>query len=203
MLDSQSDLAALVYGPHHDPDALLLAFCADLRRDGYRPVGLVQDGHCRGGDSDLSALLLHTNERIKLVQDLGSCSEGCRLDVGQLLTAGSRVATAIDHGADLVVINRFGRMEREGKGLSFLIDAAIGADIPVITAVPEARFADWVKFSGGMSIKLACNSEALMRWWAGLSRVGRGLPPQNTAVALIEAGTDPWTLAAARGTTLP
>jgi hypothetical protein len=25
------------------------------------------------------------------------------------------VATAIDHGADLVVVNRFGRLEREGK----------------------------------------------------------------------------------------
>jgi hypothetical protein len=109
MLDSQSDLAALVYASHHDPDALLLAFCARLRHDGYRPVGLVQSGHCHGGESGLSALLLHTNERIKLLQDLGSCSQSCRLDVGQLLTAGSRVATAIDHGADLVIINRFGK----------------------------------------------------------------------------------------------
>ena len=183
MLDSQSDLAALVYAPQHDPDALLLGFCAQLQRDGFRPVGLVQSGHCHGGDSNLSALLLHTNERIKLLQDLGSCSEGCRLDVGQLLTAGSRVATAIDHGADLVVINRFGRMEREGKGLAFLIEAAIEADIPVVIAVPEARFADWIKFSGGLSIKLACDGNALLRWWHGLARRARGPAPATARVA--------------------
>src|SRR5262249_50020464 len=103
MFDAQSDLAALVYNEDQNPDEVLLAFCDDLRRQGLRPVGLVQHGHCQGGESDLSALLIHTNERIRLVQDLGSCAHGCRLDVSQLLTAGARVATAIDHHADLLV----------------------------------------------------------------------------------------------------
>lgn len=166
MFDAQSDLAALVYDETQNPDEVLLAFCDDLRRNGFRPVGLVQAGHCNGDRSDLSALLIHTNEQIRLFQNLGSCAEGCRLDVGQLLTAGARVATAIDHGADLVIVNRFGRQEREGKGLSFLIEMAMGSNIPTVIAVPANRFMDWVKFSEGMSVKLACNIASLQRWWA-------------------------------------
>jgi hypothetical protein len=175
MYDAQCDLAALVYSDDQNPDEVLFAFCNDLKRSGSRPVGLVQHGHCVGEPSDLSALLIHTNEQIRLFQNLGSCAEGCRLDVGQLLTAGARVATAIDHGADLVVINRFGRLEREGKGLSFLIEMAIGSGIPTVIAVPANRFMDWVKFSEGMSVKLSCDVASLHRWWSSmLRRTGAG-----------------------------
>lgn len=175
MFDAQSDLAALVYTEDQNPDEVLLAFCEELRRTGFRPVGLVQAGHCDVDQSDLSALLIHTNEQIRLFQNLGSCAQGCRLDVGQLLTAGARVATAIDHGADLVVINRFGRLEREGKGLSFLIEMAISSGIPAVIAVPADRFVDWVKFAEGMSVKLACDAASLQHWWSSvLGRAGNG-----------------------------
>jgi hypothetical protein len=81
-----------------------------------------------------------------------------------------------------VVINRFGRMEREGERLSFLIDAAIDGDIPAIITVPEARFDDWVRFSGGLSIKLGCELQAMRRWWSGLARAGRCATQQTAAV---------------------
>jgi hypothetical protein len=165
MFDAQCDLAALVYSEDQNPDEVLLGFCAVLKGEGFRPVGLVQHGHCQGNQSDLSALLIHTSEKIRLFQDLGTCSTGCRLDVGQLITAGSRVVTAIDHGADLVVINRFGKLEREGKGLSFLIELAMSAGIPAVIAVPENRFPDWVTYSEGMSVKLGCDQASLHRWW--------------------------------------
>ncbi|MDQ8728509.1 DUF2478 domain-containing protein [Bradyrhizobium sp. LHD-71] len=170
MFDAQCDLAALAYAEDQNPDEVLLTFCDDLRRSGFRPVGLVQHGHCRGQPADVSTLLIHTNEQIRLFQNLGSCAEGCRLDVGQLLTAGARVATAIDHGADLVVVNRFGRLEREGKGLSFLIEMAIGLGIPTVVAVPANRFKEWIKFSQGMSVKLACDAASLHRWWESMLR---------------------------------
>lgn len=169
MFDAQCDLAALVYGEDENPDEVLLSFCAALKGEGFRPVGLVQHGHCQGDQSDLSALLIHTSEKIRLFQDLGACSAGCRLDVGQLITAGSRVVTAIDHGADLVVINRFGKLEREGKGLSFLIELAMNASIPAVIAVPANRFPDWVKYSEGMSVKLSCDQASLYRWWHSIS----------------------------------
>jgi hypothetical protein len=102
MFDAQCDLAALVYEQDQDPDAILREFATELNGRGYRAVGIVQLGHhCL--DAGLSAMLVHTGEELQLFQDLGSCSAGCRLDVGQLLDAGQQIASAIDQGADLLI----------------------------------------------------------------------------------------------------
>jgi hypothetical protein len=159
MFDSLCDLAALVYDKHQDPDRILRDFAADLNNRGHRVV--------------------HTGEELRLFQDLGSCSTGCRLDVGQLLDAGQQIAGAIDQGADLLIVNRFGRQEREGKGLSYLVERALSAEIPVVIAVPSHRFEDWIKFADGMSVKLRCEREALEAWWSAVSARNAGLVPQD------------------------
>jgi hypothetical protein len=176
MFDAQCDLAALVYEPHQDPDAILRNFAADLNASGHRAVGIVQLGrHCL--DAGLSAMLVHTGE------DLGSCSAGCRLDVGQLLDAGQQIARAIEEGADVLIINRFGRQECEGKGLTYLVERALNADIPVVIAVPSHRFANWIKFADGMSVKLSCAREPLEGWWQSVSsRHAGGIEPAHTTV---------------------
>ena len=179
MFDSQCDLAALVYEPDQDPDRLLREFAADLNAGGYRAVGLVQLGHHCVDAPKLSAMLVHTGEELPLFQNLGACASGCRLDVGQLLDAGAQVASAIDQGADLVIVNRFGRQEREGKGLAYLIERALSVDIPVVIAVPSHGFADWIKFVNGMSVKLHCNRDSLDAWWNALSNRNAAPRRQN------------------------
>jgi hypothetical protein len=178
MFDSLCDLAALVYEKDQDPDQILREFAADLNHRGYRAVGLVQLGH-HCVDDKLSAMLVHTGEQLHLFQDLGSCSTGCRLDVGQLLDAGQQIAGAIDQGADLLIVNRFGRQEREGKGLSYLVERALSAEIPVVIAVPSHRFEDWIKFADGMSVKLRCEREALDGWWSAVSARNGGMAARD------------------------
>jgi hypothetical protein len=138
MSDSQYDLAALVYERNQDPDRILREFASGLKADGYGAVRLVQLGHHCVDAPQLSAVLVHIGEELPLFQDLGTCSTGCRLNVGQLLGAGAQIASAIDQGADLVLVNRFGRQECEGKGLSYLVERALSADIPVVIAVPRS-----------------------------------------------------------------
>lgn len=169
MFDPPCDLAALVYEKDQDPDAVLRAFAFGLNARGYRAVGLVQRGHNCVDAHKLSAMLIHSGEELQLFQNLGPGAGGCRLDVGQLMKAAADIAGAIDRGADLVVVNRFGRQEREGKGLSFLVERALSAEIPVVIAVPSQRFADWIKFADGMSVKLPCDRESLDRWWDAVS----------------------------------
>ena len=164
MFDAQCDLAALVYEKDQDPDQILREFAFDLNAAGHRAVGIVQLGH-HCADASLTAMLVHTGEQLQLFQDLGTCSAGCRLDVGQLLDAGQQIAQAIEEGADVLIVNRFGRQEREGKGLAYLVERALSADIPVVIAVPSHRFSDWIKFADGMSVKLRCDREALDAWW--------------------------------------
>src|SRR5215475_5459312 len=167
MFHAQCDLAALAYGADQDPDAVLRDFAADLKTQGVRVVGLVQAGQC--ADSSLSAVLVHSGEKLLLAQDFDPAASGCRLDVGRLENVGARVAEALDAGADLLIINRFGKRERDGKGLSHLIERALDADIPVVIAVSGERFADWIKFAGGMTVKLACERQALDEWWRNVS----------------------------------
>jgi hypothetical protein len=169
VFDSQCDIAALVYEQDQDPDEILLAFAADLSSRGQRAVGLVQAGHHCLDDAELSVVLVHSGKKLQLFQNPGDGATGCRLDAGKLLGASAEVAHAIDHGADVVIVNRFGRQEREGKGLSYLIDLALSADIPVVIAVPNHRFSDWIRFADGMSVKLSCSRDSLDTWWNAVS----------------------------------
>lgn len=60
-------------------------------------------------------------------------------------------------------------MEAEGGGLVDLITRAVNANIPVLSAVPEHRFAALVKFADGMNVRLPCRREALDRWWRSVA----------------------------------
>jgi nucleoside-triphosphatase THEP1 len=179
MFDAQCDLAALVYDADQDPDAVLREFAADLNARGVRTVGMVQAGQC--ADSSLSAVLVHTGEKLLLAQDFDPAARGCRLDLGRLQNAAARVANALESGADLLIINRFGKRESAGQGLAYLIERALDADIPVVIAVSAHRFADWIKFAGGMSVKLRCDRHALESWWHRISmRDGGARDPHKT-----------------------
>lgn len=167
--DAQCDLAAVVYGPGDDPDALFTAFADDLCRSGRRVVGVIQVGRsCRSENPRLGAVVLPAGEIVPLAGDVRTCAAGCRLDAARLAGVATRLSPAMADGCDLVVINRFGRTEAEGSGLAGLIIRAIDADIPVLIAVPEHRFATLIKFADGMSVRLACRRDALDRWWRSL-----------------------------------
>ena len=105
-----------VYEKDQDPDKILREFAAELNASGRRAVGMVQTGQC--ADASLSAVLVHTGEVLALAQQTTSPASGCKLDLGRLQDAAARVAGAMEAGADLVIVNRFGKRERDGKGLS-------------------------------------------------------------------------------------
>lgn len=172
VFDAQCDLGALVYQQHEKPDALLCDFADSLIGQGHRVVGLVQLGHHCRDDVELSAMLLHTGEQLQLFQDLGTCAKGCKLDIDRLMRAGGQIADQLD-GADLLIINRFGKHEQEGKGLLFLVEQALSLDVPVLIAVPDLRFHHWIEFSGGMSVKLPCRTASLHAWWKAVSKHGQ------------------------------
>ncbi len=167
MFDARRDLAALVYEAYQDPDAILRDFAADLKARGFRAVGMIQTGQC--ADSSLSVVLVHSGEKLLLAQDFDPAASGCRLDIARLENAGARVADALEAGADLVIINRFGKRERDGKGLTHLIERAREADTPVVIAVSSDRLTDWIKFVDGMTVKLACDRDSLDSWWRDIS----------------------------------
>ena len=167
MFDSQRDFAALVYDDHQDPDTVLRDFAADLNAQGFRAVGMVQAGQC--AELEPVGRAGRHGEKLLLAKDPDPNASGCQLDIDRLQYAGARIADALESGADLLIINRFGKRERDGKGLTYLIERARKADIPVVIAVSGSRYEDWIQFSGSRSEKLPCDRPALDRWWRKVS----------------------------------
>jgi nucleoside-triphosphatase THEP1 len=169
MFDSQAEIAALVYGPNDDPDGLLREFADDLRRSGCRVVGLVQGGRTGGGvRQHLPAVAWPTRAAVCLRHN--SEPAGCRLDQKDLAETRRWIAAAIREGADLVIINRFGKLEAAGAGFVDEIKRAVAVDIPVLIAVPHWRFMVWTRFCAGMAVKLACARAPIDAWWRTVAR---------------------------------
>jgi len=154
--DAQCDLAALVYREPNDADRLLRRFADALTGRRYRVVGLIQARLAHGGSA---VTVLPTGEVIPLFKTPGP-SRLC-----DLAEAAARVGASIEVGADLLVINRFGGLEAQGSGLVDEITRATACDIPVVVAVSEHRFSEWLSFCSGMTVRLACQDGSLQYWW--------------------------------------
>jgi len=188
MFDAQCDVAALVYQAHQQPDGVLLDFVANVKAAGLRPVGLVQFGHHNAGAAELAAMMIHSGERVELFQPASTYLRGRRLDLDKLALARAAMTEAVNRGADVLIVNRFGRQEQQGRGLARLIEHALAADVPVLIPVPEFRFDDWIAYVEGMCVKLPCERAALQTWWNGLShRDGRARRPiQNNVCEVLK-----------------
>ncbi len=132
---------------------VLLGEIADtLAREGVRLGGAVQvntevpDCAC---DVDLR-ILGDDGPMVRISQSLGTGSSGCRLDPGALEDAAQRAAYAMV-GADLVIVNKFGKQEAEGRGFRSVIAAALDAGQPVLTAVAADQAEAFHAFAGDLA----------------------------------------------------
>jgi hypothetical protein len=181
--DAQCDVAALVFGKPDEPDRLLREFVQELMTHGHRVVGLIQT---RLGDCGAAVNVLPTGETIGIAPRLGTLGDLSRPGPCDLGTAAARLDSLIESGADLVVINRFGKLEAEGTGLVDEIARALRLDIPVLVAVPEHRFLEWLCFCHGMGVKLPCRNDSLRNWWNAMI-VGEPLSEPRRRKSVCEA----------------
>lgn len=144
---------------------VLAALAARLEAEGAALAGAVQiktralaDAAC---DVDLRVLGIDEPPR-RITQSLGPGASGCRLDTGALAEAAGRAASVLGRGTDLVIVNKFGKVEAAGGGFRDLIAAALADDIPVLTAVAPEMLDDFGAFSGDLAEAVA--TEALDDW---------------------------------------
>ena len=160
---------------------LLRRFVAGLERD-VRLAGVIEDpapaaeGPCSGGD----LRSLGDGRRFPLMQDLGPGAVACRLDAGGVVSAAEAVQQGIAAGCDLVILNKFGKIEAERSGLAPAFASAIDAGLPILTSV-SPKFAEaWDRFATPLYIVLPPDAEALDAWWRGV-RAGAGAPKETAA----------------------
>ena len=142
-------------------------FVAAARRDGARLVGFLQERGPGCGRHDAALRDLASGEVLAIMQDLGPGASGCHVDPAAIAAAAGRLGRALDAGdPDLVVVNRFGKLECEGGGMLAELGEAVARGLPVVVCVPR-RFGDaWAAFAGGLDERLPPESAALADWWA-------------------------------------
>ena len=133
---------------------------------GIKACGLVQtNSECEhGGKCDMDVQVLPKGRVIRISQSLGREARGCRLDSQALEEAVGLVAAELENGADLMIINKFGKAEAEGRGLRPVIAEALGKGVPVVVGLNAANEAAFDEFSGGMAEKLEPEISVLVDW---------------------------------------
>jgi len=170
--DAPFPLAAIVFGRDEDPDSPLRAFVVTRTARGLRVGGFLQEHGVGEGCAlhDVSVYNVGTGERLPVMQDLGEGATGCRVDPAAIAVAARQLGDAVAARPDLLVANRFGRLESEGGGMIAEIGAAVSEGVPLIVCVPR-RFLDaWNSFAGGLDAQLPPRREAIEAWWATVAQ---------------------------------
>ena len=166
-----SRLAAIVFERDEAPDEALIAFVGGAMASGARIAGLVQE---RADDDlcdkhDVRVRDLTSGEVLPIMQDLGAGSTGCAVDPAAIAAAARLLGRALATNPDLLVVNRFGRLELEGGGMLSEIGRAFSEGVAMIVCVP-ARYRDaWDAFAAGLDAQLPAEREALEAWWRSVA----------------------------------
>jgi nucleoside-triphosphatase THEP1 len=158
---------AYTKAPGRGDTDLLLATVADiLEARGVRTCGTVQinSGREDCGPCDMDVKVLPDGPVIRMSQSLGKAARGCRLDPHALETAVGLVEASLEAGAEVLIINKFGKHEAEGRGFRGLIAEALAREIPVLVGLNRLNDAAFHEFTAGAATELAPDSDDLLRW---------------------------------------
>jgi nucleoside-triphosphatase THEP1 len=167
--DPPLPIAAVRYSPGDPIDTLMRKAIRVFIERGARLGGVLQDDACAQGDEPCQMRLedLATGEHFALSQELGKGSEACRLDPAMLAHAAVAIRKAIDEGAELIIVNKFGAQEAAGSGLRQEMGCAVLAGVPLLTTVADRFVDDWLAFTGGSSELIEPSMENILNWWEG------------------------------------
>ena len=160
-------IAAVVFEGGFAIDEFLGEIAKHLRAEGVRLGGAVQENLREADGAPCSAMVLtelKSQRRFLISQKLGAQAQGCRLDAGGLAEAGVALDASIHGDLDLMLMNRFGVAEAEGRGLRPIFARAIEAGIPLLTAVRPPYTEEWAEFHGGLAVDLPPQVEPVLAW---------------------------------------
>ena len=162
----QQALVAIVYANEAYPQSTFERIVEDCRRRGLRVAGVLQHPVCSeaAGHCDVALEELTTGLRTDLFEDRGPGASGCRLDEAALAEVNGQVARSLDTDPDLLILNKFGKVEAEGRGLLDLVAMAVDRGIPVVIGVPIRNLEPWRDFAGGMSVEFSSDPSEVADW---------------------------------------
>ncbi len=152
-------------------DDTLRTVASSLKRAGRRLAGVVQEpaGTVDGHPCDGDLIDLFSGRHAPIHQALGSGSIGCRLDANALET----MVAVVERGMavqrpELLIVNRFGKIEATGRGFCPVIAQALDLAIPVIVGVNDLNRPAFDDFAEGIAVELPDRPSAVLEWVASL-----------------------------------
>lgn len=147
-------------------DKLMFSVAETLRNEGWALAGAVQINEetlpTEKCNMDLHVLAM--DRVVRISQNLGALSKGCRLDPAALTTAVGLAETALAKHPQLCIVNKFGKAEIDGNGFRPLIATALGEGIPVLTTVSKGHLPAFLAFVDGMGEEILPDPNAVLKW---------------------------------------
>ena len=149
-------------------DRALSALATRLAAQGLRLGGVVQSNvNCQpDGRCDMDAQVLPDGPVIRISQSLGAGARGCKLDPGALEDAAGLVSGRLNADTDLLIVNKFGKHEADGRGFRPVIADALALDIPVLCGVGTLNLPAFQRFAGDLAEQIEMTDPALDDWLA-------------------------------------
>ena len=158
-------LAHISIAGRGETDRFLAAVAARLDMAGLRLAGTVQSNTARADRTrcDMDLRVLPDGPVYRISEDRGAAARGCMLDHGALEQTVAEVARRMD-GADLLIVNKFGKAESEGRGLVPVISDALARGLPVLVGVNGLNLPLYLDFASGLSDALPATEETVAAW---------------------------------------
>lgn len=147
-------------------DKFLADLGYSLRSMGLRVAGLVQRNTFVRDHTKCDMVIeeLLSSDILQLSEDRGPGASGCHLDRSALANAAALVIGALNEQPDILILNKFGKVEVEGGGLREALATAAEMTIPVIVGVPMRNLEHWRVFADGMAQECPVDSAYVRRW---------------------------------------
>ncbi|MFV1464798.1 MULTISPECIES: DUF2478 domain-containing protein [unclassified Phaeobacter] len=149
-------------------DKLLSALADRLQADGLRLAGIVQTNtECYDSQlCDMDVRVLPAGETIRISQSLGPEARGCRLNPEALERAVGQVTAALgqDPAPQVLLVNKFGKHEADGRGMRPVIGEALARGAVVVSGVNRMNVEAFQSFSDGLAQEAEPDLEALVSW---------------------------------------
>ena len=161
-----SNILAVVYTNGLAADKCLAGWGYALRAAGLSVAGLVQFNTFERdpGTCDMAVEELFSGTVLQLSEDRGKEASGCRLDRSILAEAAGLLVNALEESPDILVLNKFGKVEAEGEGLRDALAKAVELGVPIVVGVPFRNLDQWRLFAGDMAEECPIDSKQIQRW---------------------------------------
>ncbi len=177
-------ILAVVYTDGLAADRFLADLGYALRSEGLAVAGLVQLNSFERDPvkCDMAVEELFSATVLQLSEDRGREARGCRLDRFALTEAAALLISALSEKPDILVLNKFGKIEAEGAGLRDVIAMAIQTNVPVVVGVPFRNLDQWRIFAGDLADECPVDAVPVCNWLS-LRNIRQDGEPLTGAIA--------------------